>query len=110
MNLTLFNITSRNADDRELYVLAPDAESAARVVKFHIPNAMSIIAVANNAYEGETFPRFIEWEGHSFSSGHRSGRAHAIREAIELLESETDGDAQFDSVLAHTIAKLESLK
>lgn len=64
MNLTLYRIESFDESDRTLYVLAPDARAALQVATYHIPavRVRVVTAVANNAYRGDDFPRFIGWE------------------------------------------------
>jgi hypothetical protein len=66
MNLTLYRILPFDSAVRPLYVLAPDPVKAATDAAYLMPGGiLSIEAVANNAYQGDTFPRFISWEAPS---------------------------------------------
>lgn len=62
MNLTLYHITPFVPDVRPLYVLAPDPSRAVLAARHCMPGGIrNIEAIANNAYQGEAFPRFVDW-------------------------------------------------
>lgn len=64
MNLTLFRLDPfvPGQGSRVLYVLAPTVQAALECTRHEMPHPKTVTALANNAWQGEDFPRFIAWE------------------------------------------------